>query len=44
MQRRPTGPLQWFGSELEEDDFRSRLRAERRIIYEFDPHHAYGLA
>ncbi|HEV3363355.1 MAG TPA: pyridoxamine 5'-phosphate oxidase family protein [Acidimicrobiia bacterium] len=43
MQGKPTGPLSWFGGEYEEDDFLDRMRAEQRLIYEFEPHHTYGL-
>jgi len=43
MQAKPTGPLSWFGGELEEDDFLARMRAEQRLIYEFEPTHTYGL-
>jgi hypothetical protein len=43
MQGKPTGPLSWFGGELEEDDFLARMQAEQRLIYEFEPHHTYGL-
>lgn len=43
MQAKPAGPLSWFGGEFEEDDFLARMRAEQRLIYEFEPHHTYGL-
>jgi Pyridoxamine 5'-phosphate oxidase len=43
MQNRPTGPLSWFGGELEEPEFLERMAAEQRLIYEFEPHHSYGL-
>ena len=43
MQGKPTGPLSWFGGEFEEDEFLARMRAEQRLIYEFEPHHTYGL-
>ena len=43
MQGKPTGPLSWFGGEFEEDDFLAQMRAEQRLIYEFEPHHTYGL-
>ena len=43
MQGRPTGPLTWFGSELEEADFLQRMVEEKRVIYEFSPTHSYGL-
>jgi hypothetical protein len=44
MQRRPDGPLSWFGGELDDDAFRARMVEEGRLIYEFDVHVAYGIA
>ena len=43
MQGKPTGPLSWFGGEYEESAFIDHMRAEQRLIYEFEPHHTYGL-
>lgn len=43
MQGKPTGPLSWFGGEFEEPEFRAQMAAEQRLIYEFEPHHTYGL-
>jgi hypothetical protein len=43
MQGRPTGPLSWFGGDLAEEDFLAQMMAEQRLIYEFEPHHTYGL-
>ncbi|MCA1842696.1 MAG: pyridoxamine 5'-phosphate oxidase family protein [Actinobacteria bacterium] len=43
MQGKPTGPLSWFGGEYEEADFLGQMETERRLIYEFEPHHTYGL-
>jgi hypothetical protein len=43
MQGRPTGPLSWFGGEFEEPEFLAQMEAEQRLIYEFEPHHSYGL-
>ena len=43
MQGKPTGQLSWFGGEFDEDDFLARMQAEQRLIYEFEPHHTYGL-
>lgn len=43
MQGKPTGPLSWFGGEFDEADFLARMEAEQRLIYEFEPHHTYGL-
>jgi PPOX class probable F420-dependent enzyme len=42
MQGRPSGPLSWFGGELPEDEFRRRMVAEQRLIYQFEPLRAYG--
>ena len=43
MQGKPTGPLSWFGGEFENADFLAHMEAEQRLIYEFEPHHTYGL-
>jgi uncharacterized pyridoxamine 5'-phosphate oxidase family protein len=43
MQNKPTGPLQWFGGELEEDDFLAKMVEEGRLVYEFDVQRSYGL-
>ncbi len=43
MQGRPTGPLSWFGGELDEQQFLQTMVDEHRVIYEFDVHRAYGL-
>jgi PPOX class probable F420-dependent enzyme len=43
MQSRPSGPLSWYGTELADDEFLQRMVDERRVIYEFEVHHAYGL-
>jgi PPOX class probable F420-dependent enzyme len=43
MQGRPTGPLSWFSGELSEEEFRQAMVDERRLIYEFEIHHTYGL-
>ena len=42
MQNRSTGPLVWFGDELDEPAFLARMAEERRLIYEFDIHRHYG--
>jgi hypothetical protein len=43
MQGRPDGPIQWFGRELEEDALRQLMVDEGRVVYDFEPLHAYGL-
>jgi hypothetical protein len=43
MQNRPTGPLSWFGGELDEDAFRARMVEEGRLIYEFGVERTYGM-
>lgn len=43
MQNRPSGPLSWFGSELDEPSFLARMADEERLVYEFDVHRVYGL-
>ena len=43
MQHRPEGPLNWYGEELEEEDFLRRMVDEGRLIYDFEVHRTYGL-
>jgi PPOX class probable F420-dependent enzyme len=43
MQGKPTGPLSWFGGELDDAEFMQKMVEEGRLIYEFEIHHAYGL-
>ena len=42
MQNRPSGPLNWYGDELDEPAFLARMTAEQRLVYEFSPTKAYG--
>jgi hypothetical protein len=44
MQSRPSGPLSWFGGELDEAPFLQAMATEGRLIYEFDITRSYGLA
>jgi hypothetical protein len=44
MQNRASGPLLWYGQELDEDAFLHRMAEEGRLVYEFAPTRAYGLA
>jgi hypothetical protein len=44
MQGKPTGPLSWFGAELDEATFLQTMVDERRVIYEFDVLRSYGLS
>jgi PPOX class probable F420-dependent enzyme len=39
----PAGHLSWFGEMLTLDQFRQRMVAERRLIYQFEVNRAYGL-
>lgn len=43
MQGREAGPLQWFGGELPEEEFKQTLAADGRLIYEFDVIRSSGL-
>lgn len=43
MQGKPSGPLSWFGGELTEEEFLQRMVDERRLIYQFEVHRAYGM-
>jgi hypothetical protein len=42
MQGRPSGPLSWFGGDVDEATFLQAMVDERRLIYEFDVHRTYG--
>jgi PPOX class probable F420-dependent enzyme len=44
MQNRPTGPLSWFGGELDEDAFIQAMDNEGRLVYQFEVERTYGLA
>jgi hypothetical protein len=43
MQDRPSGPLSWFGGELDEAAFLQTMRDEGRVIFEFAVTKAYGM-
>jgi hypothetical protein len=43
MQDRPTGPLAWYGEELDEAAFVVRMVEDQRLVYEFDIRQSYGL-
>lgn len=43
LQNRPTGPLIWFGRELQADEFLEVMRIEQRLIYDFDVSRSYGM-
>lgn len=43
MQKRPTGPLSWFGGDLDEGQFLQTMVDEGRLIYQFDVQRTYGL-
>ena len=43
MQGKPTGPLTWYGQELDEEAFRQTMADEGRLIYRFDVQRTYGL-
>jgi hypothetical protein len=39
----PEGKLWWGGAEKTPEEFVETIRQERRLIYDFDIHRAYGL-
>lgn len=43
VQRRPDGALRWMTGEQAEPEFRQTMIDEGRVLYEFEPHKAYGL-
>ena len=44
MQGKPTGPLSWFGGELDEGAFLQAMVDEERLIYRFAIDRTYGSA
>jgi PPOX class probable F420-dependent enzyme len=42
MQKRPSGPLSWYGSDKSEEEFLRSMIDEKRLIYEFEPLRIYG--
>ena len=43
VQRKPEGPLSWFGGDLDGDAFLQTMVDEGRILYDFEVHRVYGL-
>jgi hypothetical protein len=43
MQGKPTGPLSWFGRELDDEGFIATMASEGRVIYEFEVQRVYGM-
>lgn len=43
MQGRATGPLSWFGRDLDEEQFLQTMVDEGRLVYEFDVQRTYGI-
>lgn len=43
MQNKPTGPLNWFGQELETDAFLQMMIEQKRLVFQFEISHAYGM-
>ena len=43
MQGKPTGPLTWYGADLDEKAFLQTMVDEGRLIFEFVPTRAYGI-
>jgi hypothetical protein len=43
MQGKPSGPVTWFGADLEEDVFLQTMVEEGRLIYQFEVARTYGL-
>ncbi len=43
MQNRPSGDLNWFGKEYDQEAFLQLMVDEGRLIYEFDVEHSYGM-
>jgi PPOX class probable F420-dependent enzyme len=43
MQHKPTGPLSYFGGDLTEEEFLTRMVEDQRLVYEFEVLKTYGL-
>jgi len=43
MQNKPSGPLAWYGTELDEEAFVAKMAEKGRLIYEFEPRKVYEL-
>jgi hypothetical protein len=43
MQDKPSGPLSWFGRELDEASFLQTMVDEQRLIYRFDVLRSCGM-
>lgn len=43
MQGKPTGPITWYGADLDEEAFTQAMVDEGRLVYEFVPIRAYGI-
>ncbi len=44
MQNRPSGPLNWFGGDLDEASFLRTMMEERRLVYEFEIIRSHGMS
>jgi hypothetical protein len=42
MQDRPSGPLWWYGQDLDQTAFLEQMRSEQRLIYQFEVERSYG--
>ncbi len=43
MQNRPTGDINWFGKEYDQEAFLTLMVDEGRLVYEFDIERTYGM-
>ncbi|MCC6602735.1 MAG: pyridoxamine 5'-phosphate oxidase family protein [Anaerolineae bacterium] len=43
MQNKPTGPLNWFGQELDTEAFLQKMAEQKRLVYEFEISRTYGM-
>lgn len=43
IQKKPSGPLSWFGGEYDEDAFVRMMEDEGRVIFELDVQRTYGM-
>jgi hypothetical protein len=44
MQNRPSGPLNWFGKDVDEPAFLQAMVDDHRLVYQFEVERSYGFS
>jgi hypothetical protein len=39
----PSGPINWFGRDFNDEDFLQAMIDQERLVYEFEVHRSYGI-